>query len=153
MAYRFDGETFRPAAKTYLGRLGAAARATGVERIDEGVIEVLLQVHQQGDQECCPSGRHRQAYVLQDGNLRRAAARQLNGRRAGGPDESAQGAAGAAAHPLVTAAGHLVRRCGPPRAAICAEALGPRLCSSARQGSGRNLHIAADCATISLWDG
>jgi hypothetical protein len=69
MAYRFDGETFRPAAKTYLGRLGAAARATGIERIDEGAIEVLLQVHQQGDQECCPSGRHRQIYVLQDGSL------------------------------------------------------------------------------------
>jgi hypothetical protein len=69
MAYRFDGETFRPAAKTYLGRLGAAVRASGIESIDDGVIELLLQVHQQGDQECCPSGRHRQAYVLQDGDL------------------------------------------------------------------------------------
>jgi len=69
MAYQYDGETFRPAAKTYLGRLGAEARVSGIERIDEGVIEVVLQVRQQGDQECCPSGRHRQAYVLQDGNL------------------------------------------------------------------------------------
>jgi len=69
MAYQYDGETFRPAAKAYLGRLGAEARVSGIERIDEGVIEVVLQVRQQGDQECCPSGRHRQAYVLQDGNL------------------------------------------------------------------------------------
>jgi hypothetical protein len=69
MAYRFDGETFHPAAKTYLGGLGADVLASDIERIDDGTIELLLQMRQQGDQECCPSGRHRRAYVLEDGAL------------------------------------------------------------------------------------
>jgi len=69
MAYRFDGDTFHPAAKTYLGGLGADVLASDIERIDDGTIEILLQMRQQGDQECCPSGRHRRAYVLQDGAL------------------------------------------------------------------------------------
>jgi hypothetical protein len=69
MAYRYDGETFHPTAKTYLGGLGAETRVSAIEAIDEGAIELLLQVRQQGDQECCPSGRHRRAYVLEDGAL------------------------------------------------------------------------------------
>jgi hypothetical protein len=69
MAYRFDGETFHPTAKTYLGGLGAETHVSAIEAIDEGAIELLLQVRQQGDQECCPSGRHRRAYVLEEGDL------------------------------------------------------------------------------------
>ncbi|HSA79209.1 MAG TPA: hypothetical protein VLE23_00220 [Geminicoccaceae bacterium] len=69
MAYRFDGDTFQPTAKTYLGGLGADVLRGDIERIDDGTIEILLQMHQRGDQECCPSGRHRRAYVLQDGAL------------------------------------------------------------------------------------
>jgi hypothetical protein len=69
MAYRFDGDTFHPTAKTYLGGLGADVLASDIERIDDGTIELLLQMRQQGDQECCPSGRHRRAYVLEDGAL------------------------------------------------------------------------------------
>lgn len=68
MAYRFDGDTFQPAAKTYLGGLGADMLASDIERIAEGTIELLLQMRQQGDQEF-PSGRHRRAYVLEDGTL------------------------------------------------------------------------------------
>ena len=69
MAYRFDGDTFHPTAKTYLGGLGADVFTTDIERIDDGTIEILLEMRQQGDQECCPSGRHRRTYVLQDGAL------------------------------------------------------------------------------------
>lgn len=69
MAYRFDGDTFHPSAKTYLGGLGAGLFTSDIERIDDGTIEILLQMRQQGDQECCPSGRHRRAYMLQDGAL------------------------------------------------------------------------------------
>ena len=69
MAYRFDGDTFHPAAKTYLGGLGADVLTSDIERIHDGTIELLLQMRQQGDQECCPSGSHRRAYVLEDGAL------------------------------------------------------------------------------------
>jgi hypothetical protein len=69
MAYRFDGDRFYPAAKTYVGGADTDVLASGIERIADGAIEVLLEVRQQGDLECCPSGRRREAYVLQDGNL------------------------------------------------------------------------------------
>lgn len=69
MIYRFDGNTFRPAAKTYLGGIGAKMLASGIERIEDGTIELLLEVRQEGDPECCPSGRQRQAYVLKDNGL------------------------------------------------------------------------------------
>ena len=69
MTYRFDGDTFHPTAKTYLGGLGADMLARDIERIEEGTIELMLQMRQQGDQECCPSGRHRRAFMLEGGNL------------------------------------------------------------------------------------
>jgi hypothetical protein len=66
MAYRFDGATFQPSAKMSLGGLGTEVRASAIERINEGVIELLLQV---GD-ECCPSsGDYHRAYVLEEGHL------------------------------------------------------------------------------------
>ncbi len=69
MAYLFDGNTFYPAAKTYVGGADTHVVASSIERIEDGAIELLLEVRQQGDLECCPSGRQREAYVLQDGNL------------------------------------------------------------------------------------
>ncbi len=69
VAYRFDGSTFRPAARTYLGGPGGDARASDIERIADGRIVVLFQVRQPGDPECCPSGSRRESYVLKDGNL------------------------------------------------------------------------------------
>jgi hypothetical protein len=69
VAYRFDGSTFRPAARTYLGGPGGDVRASGIERIADGRIVVLFQVRQPADPECCPSGSRRESYVLKDGNL------------------------------------------------------------------------------------
>jgi hypothetical protein len=65
MAYRFDGETFRPAAKTYLGSLESGRVASAIERIDDGTIELWFELQEQGGR----FGRQRQAYVLQDGAL------------------------------------------------------------------------------------
>jgi hypothetical protein len=65
MVYRFDGETFQPAAKTYVGSLGAGPTASAIERIDEGVIELWFEVGEQGTS----LTRQRQAYLLEDGAL------------------------------------------------------------------------------------
>jgi hypothetical protein len=69
VAYRFDGNTFRPAARTYLGAPSGDAHASDIERIAEGRVVVLFRVRQPGDPECCPSGSQRESYVLKDGNL------------------------------------------------------------------------------------
>lgn len=65
MAYRFDGDTFRPAAKTYLGSPDSGNAASAIERIDDGTIELLFELHEEGGS----FGRQRQTYVLQDGSL------------------------------------------------------------------------------------
>jgi hypothetical protein len=69
MAYRFRGDSFYPTAKTYVGGPSTDVVASNIERIQDGAIELLLEVRQPGDLECCPSGRRREAYVLQDGDL------------------------------------------------------------------------------------
>ena len=69
MVYRSQGDTFYPAARTYLGGRNADVIASDIERIQNGTIELLFEVRQQGDLECCPSGRRRESYVLQDGTL------------------------------------------------------------------------------------
>jgi hypothetical protein len=69
MAYRFQGGSFYPTAKTHVGGLDRRVVASNIERIEDGAIELLLEVRQQGDLECCPSGRRREAYVLKDGAL------------------------------------------------------------------------------------
>ena len=69
VAYRSEGNTFYPTAKAHVGGPNTDVVASGIERIQDGAIELLLEVRQQGDLECCPSGRQRQAYILQDGNL------------------------------------------------------------------------------------
>jgi hypothetical protein len=65
MAYRFDGVTFEPTAKVYLGALGTEVRASAIQKIEEGVIELLLQVRDA----CCPSSGDHRAYVLEEGHL------------------------------------------------------------------------------------
>jgi hypothetical protein len=65
MVYRFDGSTFHPAAKTYLGSLDSSSAASAIERIDDGTIELWFELREQGGS----FGRHRQTYVLQDGSL------------------------------------------------------------------------------------
>jgi hypothetical protein len=65
MVYRFDGETFRPAAKTYVGSLGSGPTASAIERIDGGVIELWFEVGERG----ADLTRQRQSYLLEDGAL------------------------------------------------------------------------------------
>jgi hypothetical protein len=69
MAYRFQDNSFYPTAKAHVGGPDTDVVASGIERIQDGAIELLLEVRQQGDLECCPSGRRRQSYVLEDGHL------------------------------------------------------------------------------------
>jgi hypothetical protein len=69
MAYRFAGNSFYPTAKTQVGGAAKDAIASRIERIQDGAIELLLEVRQRGDLECCPSGRRREAFVLKDGTL------------------------------------------------------------------------------------
>jgi hypothetical protein len=69
MAYRFEGNSFYPTAKTQVGGPAKDAVASRIEGIQDGAIELLLEVRQRGDLECCPSGRRRDAYVLKDGAL------------------------------------------------------------------------------------
>jgi hypothetical protein len=69
MAYRFEGNAFYPTAKTQVGGAAKDAVASRIERIQDGAIELLLEVRQRGDLECCPSGRRRETYVLKDGAL------------------------------------------------------------------------------------
>ena len=69
VVYRFDGKTFVPAAKTYVGGVGTDVLASGIEKIEDGTIHLLLEVRQPGDLECCPSGHRSESYVLQNGAL------------------------------------------------------------------------------------
>ncbi len=69
VVYRFDGKTFVPAAKTYVGGVGTDVLASGIEKIEDGTIHLLLEVRQPGDLECCPSGRRSESYVLRNGAL------------------------------------------------------------------------------------
>ena len=65
MAYRSEGETFRPAAKAYVGSLGAGRAASAIERIEDGTIELWFELREQnGD-----LARQRQTYVLEDDAL------------------------------------------------------------------------------------
>jgi hypothetical protein len=62
LAYRFDGETFRPVARLPLTEASSAE----IRSIVDGVIEVLVHVAQAGDPTCCPSGRRDLRLVLRD---------------------------------------------------------------------------------------
>jgi hypothetical protein len=67
MVYRFDGNTFRPAAKTYVGRLEAGGAASAIERIDGGTVELWLELPDSAD----GVRRQRQTFMLQDDALLR----------------------------------------------------------------------------------
>jgi hypothetical protein len=69
LVYRSDGDTFQPAAKAYVGGPNTDVVASSIERIRDGAIELLLEVRQPGDLECCPSGRRREAFVLENDAL------------------------------------------------------------------------------------
>ena len=67
MIYRFDGDSYRPAAKTYVGRLESGGAASAIERIDDGTVELWLELPESEE----GVRRQRQTYVLQDGALLR----------------------------------------------------------------------------------
>lgn len=67
MVYRFDGDTYRPAAKTYLGRLESGGAASAIERIDDGTVELWLELPESEE----GVRRQRQTYILQDDTLLR----------------------------------------------------------------------------------
>jgi len=68
-AYLFDGETYALAATKPL--TGGADRLKGaeIESVDGGVISIRLNILEPGDAACCPSGVHRQALILRNGEL------------------------------------------------------------------------------------
>jgi hypothetical protein len=65
MAYLFDGQTFRAAAKAYLGSLDSGSAASAIEGIDDGNIELWFELQQRGGS----FGRQRQTYLLRDNVL------------------------------------------------------------------------------------
>jgi hypothetical protein len=65
MTYRFDGDTFQPTAKTYLGSVGAGGSV--IERVDDGAIELWLELPEPEE----GVRRQRQTFVLQDATLLR----------------------------------------------------------------------------------
>jgi hypothetical protein len=65
LAYRFDGETFRPVARLLLADTSRAE----IGDVVDGVIEVLVHVLQAGDSTCCPSGRRQVRLILRDHEL------------------------------------------------------------------------------------
>jgi hypothetical protein len=67
MVYRFDGATFVPTAKTYVGRLDAGGAASAIERIDGGAVELWLELPEPEE----GVRRQRQTYVLEDDTLLR----------------------------------------------------------------------------------
>lgn len=68
MTYLFDGETFRPAARTSLTARNAEVDPDGIA-IADGAILVELRRFEPGDQDCCPSGRRQARFVIDDGEL------------------------------------------------------------------------------------
>jgi len=67
MVYRFDGDTYRPAAKTYVGRLESGGAASAIERIEDGTVELWLELPDSEE----GVRRQRQTYMLQDDALLR----------------------------------------------------------------------------------
>ena len=69
LAYLFDGQTFQPVARLALTEAHAEFTQAELQDIVDGVITLVLHVPRPGDQECCPSGRRRVAFVLHDNQL------------------------------------------------------------------------------------
>jgi hypothetical protein len=69
LAYVFDGGTFRPVARVNLEAYYQNFTHVALEEITDGGIELLLHTPRAGDPACCPSGRRRATFELQDGKL------------------------------------------------------------------------------------
>ena len=69
LAYLFDGRTFRPVARVNLEAYYQNFTNVAIEEIADGGIELLLHTPRDGDPACCPSGRRRATFELQDGQL------------------------------------------------------------------------------------
>lgn len=69
IAYVFKGSTYQPVAKTYLGGSDDEIRDSQIETIDDGAIQLRLSIARPGDPACCPSGKRRTSFVLEDGRL------------------------------------------------------------------------------------
>jgi hypothetical protein len=69
LAYLFDGTTFLPVARVNLEGYYQNFTNVKIEDINEGGIVLLLQTARAGDPACCPSGRRRATFELQNGRL------------------------------------------------------------------------------------
>jgi hypothetical protein len=68
-AYLFDGESYALAATKPLAGSDDSVQSAEVESIADGVISLRLNVLEQGDAACCPSGVRREELVLRGGQL------------------------------------------------------------------------------------
>jgi hypothetical protein len=73
LAYRFDGQTFRPAARINLAASDPNVAGAHVQDVIDGVVEIQLDLLQADDPPCCPTGRARAEFVLRHGQLVRLA--------------------------------------------------------------------------------
>ena len=64
-----NGPTYLPMAKVAISGRKEGVRGAEVEAIEGGAIRLELEVAEPGDPECCPSGRSRATFVVQDGQL------------------------------------------------------------------------------------
>lgn len=69
LAYLYDGETFRPAARINLEASEPTVVGAHIDGVIDGVIEVQLNLLQADDPRCCPTGRAQADFVLRDGQL------------------------------------------------------------------------------------
>jgi hypothetical protein len=68
-AYLFDGDSYALAATKPLAGSDDSVQSAEVESIANGVISLRLNILEQGDAECCPSGVRREELVLRGGQL------------------------------------------------------------------------------------
>lgn len=73
LAYLFDGQTFRPAARINLAASDPTVAGGRIQGVIDGVIELRLDQLQANDPPCCPTGRAQAEFVLRHGQLVRLA--------------------------------------------------------------------------------
>jgi hypothetical protein len=66
LAYLFDGQTFQPVARLKVEAFYHNFADVGLDAIEGGAVELLLLVPRADDPQCCPSGRRRVTFGLQD---------------------------------------------------------------------------------------
>jgi hypothetical protein len=69
LVYLFDGKTFQPAARLNLEAYYQNFTKVAIADIADGAIELQLTTPRAGDPSCCPTGRRRATFELQDGKL------------------------------------------------------------------------------------